>query len=164
MQHESKKNIKLSDALDKKNDVTVSGVVNATNGEKIRALRKAKHISGVELARQVSLSDRAIRFIEKGERKPSEYTLQKIADVLGVPVEYFTDETIPKKELDNVHFYEMIREKYGSSGAVQGEKILEQTVSLLEKDEMSEEELAEFIQKMENLLSDGKKKINSKGN
>lgn len=44
---------------------------NATNGEKIKALRTAQGMSMAELSRRASMSDRAIRYIEAGEREPS---------------------------------------------------------------------------------------------
>ena len=51
----------------------------ATNGEKIKALRTAQHMSMAELARRASISDRAIRYIEAGDREPSVEAIQKIA-------------------------------------------------------------------------------------
>lgn len=52
---------------------------NATNGEKIKALRTAQGMSMAELSRRASMSDRAIRYIEAGEREPSVDAIQKIA-------------------------------------------------------------------------------------
>ena len=50
----------------------------AIYGEKIKALRMAEGMSRSVLAKRISLSDRSIRFIETGDRKPSEYTLKKL--------------------------------------------------------------------------------------
>ena len=55
---------------------------NATNGEKIKALRTAQGMSMAELSRRASMSDRAIRYIEAGEREPSVDAIQKIAAAL----------------------------------------------------------------------------------
>lgn len=50
----------------------------ATNGDKIKALRTAQHMSMAELARRASMSDRAIRYIESNQREPSVDAIQKI--------------------------------------------------------------------------------------
>ena len=64
----------------------------ATNGDKIKALRTAQHMSMAELARRASMSDRAIRYIESNQREPSVDAIQKIAAALGVTTDYFMDE------------------------------------------------------------------------
>ena len=95
---------------------------NATNGEKIKALRTAQGMSMTELSRRASMSDRAIRYIEAGEREPSVDAIQKIAAALGVTTDYFMDDATFQKELSDDQFYADVRKKYGSRGVAQANK------------------------------------------
>jgi transcriptional regulator with XRE-family HTH domain len=53
----------------------------ATN---LRELRKKKQITQERLALDANLNRAYVGYIERGERKPSVETLEKIANVLGV--------------------------------------------------------------------------------
>ena len=63
-----KKDTNLLDAQDVRAEAATALTPNATNGEKIKALRTAQGMSMAELSRRASMSDRAIRYIEAGER------------------------------------------------------------------------------------------------
>ena len=56
---------------DAKAEAATTLAPDATNGDKIKALRTAQHMSMAELARRASMSDRAIRYIESNQREPS---------------------------------------------------------------------------------------------
>lgn len=129
---------------------------NATNGDKIKALRTAQHMSMAELARRASMSDRAIRYIESNQREPSVDAIQKIAAALGVTTDYFMDEATFQQELNDDLFYADVRKKYGSRGVAQAKKIKEQTTALFAGGELSEEDQAAFIKEMEALFLDAK--------
>ena len=129
---------------------------NATDGEKIKALRTAQGMSMAELSRRASMSDRAIRYIEAGEREPSVDAIQKIAAALGVTTDYFMDDATFQKELSDDQFYADVRKKYGSRGVAQAKKIKEQTSALFAGGELSEEDQANFIKEMEALFLDAK--------
>lgn len=131
----------------------------ATNGEKIKALRMAKGMKKSELAKRIALSDRSIRFIEAGGRNPGEYTLKKIAAVLGVTMDYFTDTTISKEELDDVSMFEKVCKKYGSNNAMQAKEITEKTREFLYSYKLSKDERFKFIKQMEILLEDAKTEL-----
>ena len=90
----------------------------ATNGDKIKALRTAQHMSMAELARRASMSDRAIRYIESNQREPSVEAIQKIAAALGVTTDYFMDEATFQQELNDDLFYADVRKKYGSRHSI----------------------------------------------
>lgn len=126
----------------------------ATNGDKIKALRTAQHMSMAELARRASMSDRAIRYIESNQREPSVDAIQKIAAALGVTTDYFVDEATFQQELNDDLFYTDVRKKYGSRGVAQAKKIKEQTTALFAGGELSEEDQAAFIKEMEALFLD----------
>ena len=126
------------------------------NGEKIKALRTAQGMSMAELSRRASMSDRAIRYIEAGEREPSVDAIQKIAAALGVTTDYFMDDATFQKELSDDQFYADVRKKYGSRGVAQAKKIKEETSALFAGGELSEEDQANFIKEMEALFLDAK--------
>lgn len=62
-----------------------------TFADKLYRLRKEKGLSQKELAKQAGLSQTSIYYWERGERNPKLEQLQKIANVLNVPVEYLFD-------------------------------------------------------------------------
>lgn len=55
-------------------------------------LRKKKGLTQIDLAKKVNFSDKAVSRWEKGEVLPDVETLQQIAKVLDVPLEYMFDE------------------------------------------------------------------------
>lgn len=59
--------------------------------KKIREIRKAKGVSQEKLALIAGLNTAYIGYIERGERKPSVVTLDKIARALRVKVKDFFD-------------------------------------------------------------------------
>ena len=112
--------------------------------------------TSAELSRRASMSDRAIRYIEAGEREPSVDAIQKIAAALGVTTDYFMDDATFQKELSDDQFYADVRKKYGSRGVAQAKKIKEQTSALFAGGELSEEDQANFIKEMDALFLDAK--------
>ena len=64
-----KKDTNLLDTQDVRAEAATALTPTATNGEKIKALRTAQGMSMAELSRRASMSDRAIRYIEAGERE-----------------------------------------------------------------------------------------------
>ena len=87
----------LLDTQDVRAEAATALTPTATNGEKIKALRTAQGMSMAELSRRASMSDRAIRYIEAGEREPSVDAIQKIAAALGVTTDYFIDDATFRK-------------------------------------------------------------------
>ena len=144
-----KKDTNLLNTQDVRAEAATALTPNATNGEKIKALRTAQGMSMAELSRRASMSDRAIRYIEAGEREPSVDAIQKIAAALGVTTDYFMDDATFQKELSDDQFYADVRKKYGSRGVAQAKKIKEQTSALFAGGELSEEDQANFIKEME---------------
>jgi uncharacterized protein YjbI with pentapeptide repeats len=60
-------------------------------GEKITLARKNKNLSQAELAQQVSISPQAVGKWERGESQPDISTLNRLADIFGVDLNYFSD-------------------------------------------------------------------------
>lgn len=55
---------------------------------RLRELRKEKHLTLQELTDKTGLSNQAISFYERGKRKPKIETWKKLADYFGVSVDY----------------------------------------------------------------------------
>lgn len=62
-----------------------------TVGNKIAEARKKINISQAELAKQVSISAQAVGKWERGESMPDITTLNRLAEILGVDLNYFSD-------------------------------------------------------------------------
>jgi len=57
-------------------------------GERIRKARKSRNLSQADLARRVGVSQPAIANWESGMHDPRRFTLAKLADVLGAPLDW----------------------------------------------------------------------------
>jgi uncharacterized protein YjbI with pentapeptide repeats len=60
-------------------------------GNKIAEARKKINLSQAELAKQVSISPQAVGKWERGESMPDISTLNRLAEILGVDLNYFSD-------------------------------------------------------------------------
>lgn len=69
-----------------------------TLGHKIKALRKIKKLSQERLADKADLSQQHISRIENGLTFPSVSALNKIANVLNIPIDDLVDNDIKKME------------------------------------------------------------------
>lgn len=55
-------------------------------GRRIRAFRKLKRVQQTEFAKRIGISVTILGRIERGEKVPSEETLQTIADALSIDI------------------------------------------------------------------------------
>ncbi|MES2381918.1 MAG: pentapeptide repeat-containing protein [Bacteroidota bacterium] len=62
-----------------------------TIGNKIATARKKTNLSQAELAQQVSISSQAVGKWERGESMPDITTLNRLAEIFGVDLNYFSD-------------------------------------------------------------------------
>jgi len=60
-------------------------------GNKIAAARKKVNLSQADLAQQISISSQAVGKWERGESMPDITTLDRLAEILGVDLNYFSD-------------------------------------------------------------------------
>ena len=60
-------------------------------GDKIAGARKKHNLSQAELAQKVSISPQAVGKWERGESMPDITTLNRLAEILGVDLNYFSD-------------------------------------------------------------------------
>jgi transcriptional regulator with XRE-family HTH domain len=70
-------------------------------GEKITQLKKAKNLSQIALAEATGISRDAISKYERGDAVPSVEYAKRIADVLGVSLDYLAGEEDKEEVLDN---------------------------------------------------------------
>jgi transcriptional regulator with XRE-family HTH domain len=69
-------------------------------GDKISTLRKQKNISQVELAEKTGISRDGISKYERGDIVPSVEYAKRIADTLGVSLDYLVSEDAKEDALD----------------------------------------------------------------
>jgi len=91
-------------------------------GDKIAAARKKTNLSQAELALQVSISSQAVGKWERGESMPDITTLNRIAEILGVDLNYFSESfQSADKELTNVE--SLTKQSTESPSGVQKKKL-----------------------------------------
>lgn len=143
---EKKTNLLTTQVFSDNDNVVSVPAAMATNGEKIKALRMAEGMRRSDLAERISLSDRSIRFIENGERNPSEYTLKKVATVFGVTMDYFADPTISKKELEDPRSFEKVYKKYEINSDMQVDEIMKKLTEMVNRGELTADKQVEFVE------------------
>ena len=68
-------------------------------GDKLRELLELRNMKQAELARRIGVSATTINSIIKRNSKSMDFSvMEKIADVLEVPIEYFRESNVTKKE------------------------------------------------------------------
>lgn len=73
--------------------------------ERLKNLRKQAHLTQVDVAEKLGVSQQAYASWERGVKKPTQQNLVKIAQSLKVSIDYLvgnSDEDINDDELDNV--------------------------------------------------------------
>ena len=70
-------------------------------GEKITKLKKLKKMSQVELAEKTGISRDAISKYERGDVSPSVEYAKRIAEALGVSLDYLVSDSEQDEALDN---------------------------------------------------------------
>ena len=90
--------------------------------ERLKNLRKQAHLTQVDVAEKLGISQPAYASWERGIKKPTQDNLVKIAQILNVSIDYLfgnSDEDIKDDELDNVELLFRIN----SNGLTEEEKI-----------------------------------------
>lgn len=128
----------------------------ATIGDKLKALRLSKKITLAALSRSSGLSDRAIRYIENNERQPGIDAIKKLSAALDVSTSYFMDDDLFQEEVDKEEVLAEAKEKYGSRGKAQAERIYQQTQALFAGGQLSAEDRSAFRDLMIDLFFETK--------
>lgn len=130
----------------------------ASIGDKVRALRLSKKMTVSALSRTSGLTDRAIRYIETNQRKPSIDAVKRLSAALGVATNFFMEDILFQEEMDKEAFLEQASKKYGSKGKAQAAAILDQTQTLYSGGELTDEDKEMFRNEMMAIFWDSKDK------
>ncbi|RYM06179.1 XRE family transcriptional regulator [Sporolactobacillus sp. THM7-7] len=68
-------------------------------GSRIRFLREERHLSQLEMAKELNISNVQLSRYESGARKPDPETIVRIADFLGVSADYLLGRTTSVREV-----------------------------------------------------------------
>ncbi|WP_294469526.1 helix-turn-helix domain-containing protein [uncultured Ruminococcus sp.] len=110
-----------------------------TFAEKIKHLRKARHLSQSELGEMIGITGKSIREYESGNSLPkSDKRYEKIAEIFDVPVDFLKNDT----EDD---FVLASRFAHGESGVVEAEKLVNQIAGLYAGGRLSDGDAANLI-------------------
>ena len=103
-------------------------------GQKIASARKQANLSQAELAEQVSISPQAVGKWERGESMPDITTLNRLADIFGVDLNYFSDkpanpekvnESIESKEEEQEGIFFKVTSNIGLNWNLSGDSYVE---------------------------------------
>ena len=70
--------------------------------ERLCALRKSRNVSMASLGEQLSVTDEAVRLLEKGKRSPSFEVLCALADYFDVSIDYLVGRSASPVILDRI--------------------------------------------------------------
>ncbi|MBK7245158.1 MAG: helix-turn-helix transcriptional regulator [Saprospiraceae bacterium] len=74
-------------------------------GNKMTEARKKANLSQAELTQQISISSQAVGKWERGESLPDITTLNRVAEILGVDLNYFSERFPSSEKLDTHNQY-----------------------------------------------------------
>lgn len=102
--------------------------------ERLKNLRKQAHLTQVDVAEKLGISQPAYASWERGAKKPTQDNLVKIAQVLNVSIDYLvdnSDEHLKEDELDNVE----LLFRMNSNGLTEEEKAIfkKELIEFMEK-------------------------------
>ena len=111
--------------------------------ERLKNLRKQAHLTQVDVAEKLGISQPAYASWERGIKKPTQQNLVKIAQILNVSIDYLvgnSDGNLKEDELDNVE----LLFRMNSNGLTEEEK------------DIFKKELIEFMEERKKAFKNGK--------
>lgn len=116
--------------------------------DKVKDARAARDLTQPQLAEMVGVSDRSILAYERGEKKPRQGTMLKLARALGVSVKFLTDDscTNPVEDIEKDGYIQEARDLYGPKGARDIDELLSENQALFAGGELSQEQKDKFFQ------------------
>jgi putative transcriptional regulator len=111
--------------------------------ERLKNLRKQAHLTQVDVAEKLGISQPAYASWERGIKKPTQENLVKIAQILNVSIDYLvgnSDGNLKEDELDNVE----LLFRMNSNGLTEEEK------------DIFKKELIEFMEERKKAFKNGK--------
>ncbi len=125
-------------------------------GEKLRAARKALHITRAELAQMAGVSLRSVAYYELENKLPKQRaTAEALAGALGVSADELLDET--------ADFVIRARETYGEQGAREAQKLVGRIKSLYAGGSLSERDMDAMMLAIQDAYWIAKKKRITEG-
>jgi len=127
-----------------------------TLGEKLKYLRARKNMTQLELSEKIGVTLRSVKYYEKNERFPEDDVLNKISNTLDTSVTFLKNDEkdieFTKQEL----FLQAAKEQYGTKGAKDAKKTLDNVRGLLYDDDLSSESKEAFLSVIEELYFESK--------
>jgi len=124
-------------------------------GDKVKEKRLQRALTQDDLAKALGITKRTLCHYEAGHMHPRNRDIyRKLADVFGLDINYFLTE--------DEEFLTQVAEKYGRKGLSQAESILQQTSALFAGGGLSEKDQLAFIQEIQRLYLDSKKRSREK--
>jgi len=116
--------------------------------EKVKDARSELGFSQSHLGELIGVSIRSILAYEKGEKKPRQSTMLKLAKALGVSVKFLSDDECQNatEDIEKDGYIEEARKQYGASGARDIDQLLDANSALFAGGELSQEEKDAFFE------------------
>ena len=116
--------------------------------EKLRDAREKAHISQTDLSTQVGVSRHSIFAYENGDSVPRKNILRKLAQALNVTVAYLTDDDSndPDQGRAREENINMVRERFGSKGAMEAAELLDRNSAFFAGGEIPQEDKDAFFE------------------
>lgn len=117
-------------------------------GDKVRHYRKLKKMTQRQLAERIGVSQRTIASYESCGAMARSTTLRRLADALGVSVDYLKRDEItdPSYGKEKTPCIEETRELYGPSVTKEIDALLEQNVAFFASGDLSQETKDAFFE------------------
>jgi transcriptional regulator with XRE-family HTH domain len=116
--------------------------------EKVRDARAESGMTQTQLADAVGVSLRTILAYEKGEKRPRQSTILKLARALRVSVRFLSDDECenPVQDIEKDGYIEEARALYGARGARDVDALLEENTALFAGGELSQNQKDAFFE------------------
>lgn len=130
-----------------------------TFGEKIRAERAKLGMDQQSFAEKIGVSKHSLSDYETGKALPrTRDSYRRIADALGVHINYLLTESDDASELQNAEFIAEAGEKFGYRGKKGAQRVLAEVNGLFAGGEMAEEDKDELMLAIQQAYIDAKKR------
>jgi len=115
--------------------------------EKVKDARIERKFTQTQLAEAVGVSLRTILAYEKGEKKPRQSTMIKLAKALSVSVKFLSDDECeqPLLDIEKDGYIEEARAMYGAKGARDVDTLLDDNAALFAGGELSQDQKDAFF-------------------
>ena len=116
--------------------------------DKIRDARNELRLTQHQLGEKVGVSVRSILAYERGEKRPRQAMLLKLAKALNVSTKYLTDDTCtdPQADIEMDDYIEEAHGLYGMDGVRDINNLLAQNQALFAGGELSQDQKDAFFQ------------------